>query len=197
MRKKLFIFVPIFLSFVIIFCAVTPMITMSEDISTKVFRLHILANSDDTSDQQLKLKVRDEILELSKGLFFNCANVEDAVRVSNENLELLKTAAEKVIQDNGAAYSIKVYTAKEYFNTRYYDNFTLPAGIYDSLKIEIGEGKGHNWWCVMFPSVCLSGCTEDFDGVLTEEEKALIESDKYIVRFKIVEVYEELKDKIN
>lgn len=196
MKKKLFIFVPVFLCAVIAITAITPVITVSEDISSKVFRLHILANSDSDEDQALKLKVRDKILSVSEDLYGNCSSVEDAVNISKKNIKLFKETAQKVIAFYGYEYDTRVYVTKEYFNTRVYDDFTLPAGIYDSLKIEIGEGKGHNWWCVMFPSVCLSGCTDDFDETLTPEEQEMIKSGKYIVRFKAVEIYEKIKSKI-
>ncbi len=195
--KKIFVFIPVFLIAVLVFSAVTPVINMSEDISTKVFRLHILANSNEEYDQSLKLKVRDEILKLSEDIFSECENVEEAIEASQNNIESIRNTALKVINDNGYNYSVKVYTTKEYFNTRDYDDFTLPAGIYNSLKIEIGEAKGKNWWCVMFPQVCVSGCTDDFNGVLTDEEKEMINSGGYIVRFKIVEIYERLKHAAN
>lgn len=196
MKKKLFVFVPIFLCAVIAVTAVTPIITMSEDISTKVFRLHILANSDSDADQALKLKVRDKILDLSENLYNNCSSVDEAVNISKDNISLIKETAQKVIAFYGYEYDTRVYVTKEYFDTRVYDDFTLPAGTYDSLKIEIGEGKGHNWWCVMFPSVCLSGCTDDFNESLTPEEQKMIKSGKYVVRFKAVEIYEKIKSKI-
>lgn len=193
MKKKIFIFVPIFMCALIISTAITPTIAMSENISTKVFRLHILANSDSSEDQALKLKVRDKILNLSKTLYNDCTSVDEAINISNDNIQLLKSTAQKVIAFYGYEYDTKVYVTKEYFNTRVYDDFTLPAGIYDSLKIEIGEAKGKNWWCVMFPSVCLSGCTDDFNEVLTPEEQKLIKSGKYVFKFKAVEIYEKIK----
>ena len=157
--------------------------------------MHILANSDSESDQALKLKVRDEVLKLTGDIFNNCINVEDAVNSAKNNLDKIKKTVDRTIQNNGYSYSSKVYIIKEFFSTREYDSFTLPAGIYDSLKIEIGQGKGHNWWCVMFPSVCVSGCTSDFDETLSEEERNMIESGKYVVRFKIVEIYERIKNR--
>ena len=195
MKKKLLVFTPIFLSAVLITALITPIINMSEDISEKVFRMHILANSDSESDQALKLKVRDEVLKLTGDIFNNCINVEDAVNSAKNNLDKIKKTVDRTIQNNGYSYSSKVYIIKEFFSTREYDSFTLPAGIYDSLKIEIGQGKGHNWWCVMFPSVCVSGCTSDFDETLSEEERNMIESGKYVVRFKIVEIYERIKNR--
>ena len=82
------------------------------------------------------------------------------------------------------------------FDTRVYDDFTLPAGRYDALRIVIGEGRGHNWWCVMFPQVCLSGCTDDFNGYITDEEKRMITSGGYTVRLKSIELIEKLKAKV-
>ncbi|MBE6742245.1 MAG: stage II sporulation protein R [Ruminococcaceae bacterium] len=195
MKKKILVFTPIFLSVVLITALITPIINMSEDISEKVFRMHILANSDSDNDQELKLKVRDEVLKLTGDIFDNCSTVEDAVNSAKNNLDKIKIIVDKTIQNNGYSYSSNVYIIKEFFSTREYDSFTLPAGIYDSLKIEIGQGKGHNWWCVMFPSVCVSGCTSDFDETLSEEERNMIESGKYVVRFKIVEIYERIKNR--
>ena len=195
--KKITIFASIFLSIIIGISAFTPIINLSESISDKVFRLHILANSDEEYDQELKLKVRDKILTLSKELYSSCESVEDAVEISQKNIDLIKETTQKVISFYGYEYEASVYVAKEFFNTRKYESFSLPAGVYDSLKIEIGQGKGKNWWCVMFPSVCLSGCTDDFKGTLTNEERKLIEEDKYIVKFKAVEIYEKIKNRLN
>lgn len=196
MRKKLFIFVPLFLVFTVIFTLITPAVAMSEDISTKVFRLHILANSDSEDDQKLKLKVRDKILSVSDKMYNNCATVDDAVNTAKNNIDLFESTAAKVIIDNGYTYPVKAYVTKEYFDTRKYDNFTLPAGEYDSLKIEIGSAKGHNWWCVMFPSVCISRCVDDFDKSLSNDEIKMITDGKYKYKFKVVEVYEKIKSKI-
>lgn len=197
MKKTMFVFTPVFLTFIILFSAVTPAVAMSEDISKNVFRLHILANSNENFDQELKYKVRDKVLQLSKELYNACTCVEDAVTIANNNKALFKETAQKVIAYYGYDYEAKVYVTKEYFNTREYEYFTLPAGIYNSLKIVIGEGKGKNWWCVMFPSVCISGCVDDFDNVLTEDEKEFLTSGGYRIKFKTVEIIERIKSKIN
>lgn len=195
MKKKLLVFVPIFLCALLVVVSITPTITMSESISQKVFRLHILANSDSQEDQQLKLRVRDKILQESEEMFSSCSSVEEAINISRESIDKLKNISRQVIAYYNYDYDVRAYVTKEYFETREYDNFTLPAGIYDCLKIEIGQGKGHNWWCVMYPSVCISGCTDDFDSTLTEDEKQLIESDNYVIKFKVVEIYEKIKSK--
>lgn len=195
MRTKMFTFVPIFLIALLLFVTISPVITLSEDISTKVFRMHILANSDSDDDQNLKLNVRDKVLSVTEDLYKSCNSVDDAIEFTKDNISLIKSEAQKVINACGYDYNTNVYVTKEYFSTRKYENFTLPAGIYDSLKIEIGEGKGHNWWCVMFPAVCVSGCTDDFGETLTDEEIEMIKSNKYIVRFKAVEIYEKIKSR--
>lgn len=190
------IFIPIFTVVFITISYISPLVAVSESISDKVLRLHILANSDSEEDQELKLQVRDYILE-SCDIFNDCKNINDALKTANENISTLQNMAEECIRNNGYYYDVDVTVGKEYFDTREYDNITLPAGNYHSLIIKIGEAKGKNWWCVMFPSVCLSAYTdEDLSNFLDEEEIKLIENkDGYAIRFKTVEIYEKIKDK--
>ena len=194
--KKLLIFTPVFIASLIIFTITAPIVTLSEDISTKVFRLHIVANSDSEEDQELKIKVKDKVLIFADTLYENCQSVSEAKQLSKQHLTEFESIAQKTVAFYGYDYEVKAYTINEYFSTRKYDNFTLPAGMYDSLKIVIGNGKGKNWWCVMFPSVCLSGCTDDFNETLTDEERKVIESNNYKVRFKAVEIYEKIKSEL-
>lgn len=198
MNKAVKIFVPLFLVFAFLFSYITPFIETSENISEEVFRLHILANSDSDADQQLKLKVRDEILKKGETVFASSDSIEETIKLCRDNIGVFQETAEQCLKDNGSNYSVKVYVDKEYFNTRKYDEITLPSGIYNALKIVIGQGKGHNWWCVMFPAICLSSVTDDeLNKYLTEDEQKLVNSDsKYEVRFKIVEIYEKLKSKV-
>ena len=196
MKKKGIIFTSIFLSLIIAVCSFTPIVNMSENISEKVFRLHILANSDEKYDQELKLKVRDEVLKHTEIIFSHCSSVKEAINSANSNMSEIAKTAQRVIYDNGYNYPVKAYTTNEYFNTRKYENFTLPAGVYSALKIEIGCGRGKNWWCVMFPAVCITGCSDEFNKSLTEEERKMIESDKYIIKFKAVEIYENIKNRL-
>lgn len=198
MSKTIKIFVPIFLSFILIYSYVTPFIKTSESISQEVFRLHILANSDSDEDQSLKLKVRDKILTESESLFINCKNLNDVITTSKNNIEYFEKLANECIKENGYNYETKVYVDEEYFNTREYEKITLPSGVYNALKIEIGEAKGHNWWCVMFPAICLPAVSDDeINSILNEDEIELINSNnKYEIRFKIVEIYEKIKSKL-
>ena len=129
-------------------------------ISDEVFRLHILANSDSDFDQNLKLKVRDKVLCFTQSLFESAKSKEEAEKVISENLQSIADVAYAEVLNNGFDYSVKAEITNMYFSTRYYDNYTLPSGMYDALRITIGEGKGHNWWCVMYPSICISSESE-------------------------------------
>lgn len=192
---KLKLFAPLFLVFVLLIGCFSPVVKMSENISKNVFRLHIIANSDSEFDQKLKLCVRDNVLNLTEDLYKSCDCVGDAVNLTKNNIDIINDIAQKTVNSYG--YKVKSYVCREYFNTRYYDTFTLPAGVYNSLKIEIGKAEGHNWWCVMYPTVCITGCTDDFSKTLSDEEKSMLVSDKYIVRFKVVEIYEKVKSKLS
>ena len=199
MNKAIKVFVPIFVLLLLISAYVMPFIETSERISEDVFRLHILANSDAEYDQQLKLKVRDAVLEKGQEIFLNCSSLDEIISTCKENIALFADTAEQCIADNGYDYGVNVYVDKEWFNTREYEEITLPSGIYNALKIEIGEADGHNWWCVMFPAICLSAVSDsEINEILDEEEVDLINSNqKYEIRFKIVEIYEKIKSMLS
>lgn len=199
MNKTIRIFVPIFLFLLLISAYVMPFIQTSERISDDVFRLHILANSDEEADQALKLKVRDAVLEKGQNVFTDCNSLDEIINSCENHIDLFEETAEKCIIENGYNYSVNAYVDKEYFNTREYEEITLPSGIYNALKIEIGEAKGHNWWCVMFPAICLSAVSDnEINNILDEEEVDLIHSDnKFEIRFKIVEIYEKIKSSLS
>ncbi|MGN0522338.1 MAG: stage II sporulation protein R [Eubacterium sp.] len=192
---KLFkIFVSVFMMLTLLTGIAQPLITTSENISNKVLRLHILANSDSTEDQNLKLKVKNEILDKTSDIF-NGKTLNENIDIANKNIDNITNIAKERIISEGYNYDVKVSVVKEYFDTRVYDDFTLPAGEYNSLKIEIGEAQGHNWWCIIFPSVCLNACTESMSDYLTDDEMELVQN-KYTPKFKIVEIYEKIKSKL-
>lgn len=167
------------------------------EIKNEVLRLHIVANSDSDADQSLKLKVRDRVLDLEKELWKESKNKEEAIATVNENLDYIVKEAQKVVNENGYSYPVKGEVAVCSFPTKNYKEFTLPAGYYDALKITIGEGKGKNWWCVLFPEICL-GTATDFKGVISEESENIVRKPQnYKVKFKVIEVYHGLKEKIN
>ena len=199
MSKTIKIFVPIFLLLLLISTYISPFIETSERISNDVFRLHILANSNEEYDQNLKLKVRDAVLEKGQSVFTDCSSLNEIINSCENNIDLFEETAAECIKENGYNYDVNVYVDKEYFNTREYEEITLPSGIYNALKIEIGEAKGRNWWCVMFPAICLSAVSEsEMNEILDEEEIELINSNnKFEIRFKIVEIYEKIKSSLS
>ena len=165
------------------------------DISNEVFRLHILANSDAEADQNLKIKVRDKVLEYTERLFDNAKSKEEAEITIADNIQSINNVAYKEILDNGYSYPVKTEITNMYFTTRYYENYTLPSGMYDALRITIGEGKGHNWWCVMYPSICISTVEEQDEKareVFEEEQYNIVKNEKVQYKFKIVEIFEKI-----
>ena len=135
----------------------------TEDLKNGFLRLHIRANSDTDKDQELKLTVRNEVLKYTTDILSDISSKQEAKDVILQNLEYIKDIACKTIKNNGFSYTVNVFIDNEYFDRREYDGFFLPEGYYDSLIIEIGSGLGRNWWCVLFPAVCLSGASENTD----------------------------------
>lgn len=197
MSKKLFVFLPLLLIFTLLFGSLSYTNDASNDISTKVLRMHVLANSNSINDQRLKIAVKNNILKSTQELFTDCDNLEESIEIAQSNTELIKASAQEVIKKYNKNYDVKVYVDNEFFDVREYKDFTLPSGNYNTVKIVIGEGKGKNWWCVMYPAVCISACSDDFDKALTKEEMKLITSKKYIPKFKILEIINKIKNKIN
>ncbi|MBR2039906.1 MAG: stage II sporulation protein R [Clostridia bacterium] len=168
-----------------------------EELRDNVLRLHIVANSDSKADQELKLKIRDEILKKSETLFEKSTDLNSALQKAEENLENYEQIANRVIKEQGFNYSATAKIGKRFFETRVYDDFTLPAGEYDALIVELGEGVGKNWWCVIFPGVCVptekGASLKDSVG---EKSAKIAENPKpYKMRFKSVEIYEKIKRK--
>ncbi len=146
-----------------------------------VLRLHILANSDLEYDQRLKLEIRDAILEeFSDAL--NSENSIDAQKTAVENLDLLSLTAKRVINEQGYDYSVKTTLERIEFDERVYGDITMPAGTYDALRIEIGQAKGKNWWCVIFPSMCLSDsvCINDAEEYFSDDEIIILKKPQKI-----------------
>lgn len=165
------------------------------DISNEVFRLHIMANSDSEQDQNLKLLVRDMVLEYTQNLFENASSKQEAESLIADNLTAINNTAADVISQNGYDYNVKSQIVKMHFSTRYYDDYTLPSGTYDALRITIGSGNGHNWWCVMYPSICISSAEEGEKkarDVLDSNEYDIIKNEKYEYKFFVVELFENL-----
>jgi stage II sporulation protein R len=159
----------------------------------EVLRLHILANSDEEADQELKLLVRDRVLEETGELFSGAQSLETAQTLARENLMKIVSVAEEEIAKNGYSYPVTASLVRMYFETRQYDGFTLPAGTYDAVRIEIGKAEGKNWWCVMFPPICVTSAMnpDELENILSKKsEEVLKGSQKYKVKFYIVELFE-------
>ena len=166
-----------------------------EDLRTNVLRLHIIANSDSTADQQLKLKIRDGILNESTRLFGEARDTEEALLIAEDNIDLYCDIANRVIAENGFSYKATARVGDSYFETREYEDFTLPAGYYKSLIISVGEAKGKNWWCVIFPEVCIPAASGSLSDTVSEKSSEVANrSNRYIMRFKAVEIYENIKN---
>lgn len=175
--------------------------SMTESLADKVIRFHVVANSDSTQDQLLKQQVKDEIIAYMEPLLKESNDIQETKYIITESLPLIKEIAEQVITDWGKTYSIYVGLDEANFPTKSYGDVVLPAGEYEACRVIIGEGKGENWWCVMFPPLCyLDASTgvvplegkEQLEQQLDSEEYKLItsKSKPYQIRFKIV-------DKIN
>ena len=169
MKNYKVILLLIFLLFLYTFiCATTYVSATSKDISESVFRLHVIANSDSDEDQALKYKVRDSLLKYMNDLTCNCSSKEEVISVAKEHTNDFKNIAIQTINDNGYSYDANVEIGNFDFPTKTYGNISLPSGNYDALKVEIGEAKGRNWWCVMFPPLCFIDISS---GVVPEESK--------------------------
>ena len=182
-------------------CAISYADDISTDIANSVFRLHVIANSDSDVDQNLKYIVRDNLLEYMNTLCANCTSKEEAITIANVHIEDFKEIALNTIRDEGFDYSVNVSIGNFEFPTKHYGDISLPAGYYDALKVEIGEAKGQNWWCVMFPPLCFvdvsSGVVpeeskENLENFLTDEEFSIVsdneENPTFKLKFKILEI---------
>lgn len=165
------------------------------ELAQSVIRFHVIANSDTTEDQSLKLAVRDEVL-MQVGCFYpENASLEQAQQAIQENLNTLAATARAVVETQGYDYPVSAQLTECWFPTKEYDDFALPAGEYTALRIVIGEGAGQNWWCVAFPPLCLGAATETVDeavqaGRFSPTQQRLIteENEGYVIKFKSLEL---------
>ncbi len=166
-----------------------------------LIRLHVVANSDSPQDQQQKLQVRDAILESIQEAMSQVADRDAAQAYLEENLPKLESIANQTLEKLGSPCHAVVSLCQEAFDTRYYDTFTLPAGIYEALRITIGEGEGHNWWCVAFPTLCLPAVSEDVDAVAADAglsqpiRGAIIGQEPYHLRFYFLDLLGKVQTK--
>ncbi len=197
---KLRIFVWILLVFATAFVLLSvESLLMQRDLADKTIRLHVVANSDSPEDQAQKLRVRDEILQEVSRLTAHCVSAEEAEAVLSVHLSELTQTAERLLRQEGSAYAVETLLTVEQFSTRHYDSFSLPAGDYPALRVNIGAAEGKNWWCVVFPSLCTAATGEDMEeaaqaGGYSDGEYRLITGGerRYTLRFRALEWLAEL-----
>lgn len=174
---------------------------MQEDIAGKVLRFHVLANSDSREDQALKLAVRDAVGVEMAEVLAGAGDREACEKIINANLNRIKATAERVVEEWGLDYEVEAALEEVDFPVKTYGDYTFPAGKYEALRVVIGEGEGHNWWCVMYPNMCFSGSVyevvdeeaeEKLREVLDEEEyETVLSSGDYEVRLKCLDFLRE------
>ncbi len=164
-----------------------------ENISEKVLRMHVLANSDTEYDQRVKIYVKDEVSLYAAQLVENAQDADEAQEVLIKNTQGIEKVANDALKEINVDYGATVRIDTAYFGTREYEDFVLPAGKYESLQVYLGDAAGQNWWCVVYPSLCISAASEDYEEFSKEEQDIIKNSDDYEISFKIYEWYIELK----
>ena len=179
-----------------IFCAViyffvfsTGLISDNAQLKNSLIRLHVVANSDSEEDQQIKLQVRDAVLAYLEPVMQAITSKEEAVQFIQENMQKIENIANEVLKSLGESQTANVSFLQEKFDIRNYETFSLPSGIYDALRIEIGEGEGENWWCVAFPTLCMPTTEADFEATAVSSGfsdtlvSTITEDRQYQIRF--------------
>ncbi len=178
-----------------------PFAASCEGLPENVVRLHVVANSDFPADQAVKLKVRDAVLREAAKWYGDAGSMEEASAALCLHLDAIRAAADGVLRESGSPYTARAKVTDLYFPTRDYEDFSLPAGKYRTLRVTLGNGEGKNWWCVVFPALCLPAAekrNEDPLAFLPESQREAVENPKkYRVSFKAVEIYEQLKEWLN
>lgn len=167
------------------------------EIRHNVLRLHIIANSDSEADQNVKLLIRDAVLQSTAAVFDECCDLQTAIAVAQNEIETITECANTMLKENGFDYGATARIGKAHFNNREYEDFTLPAGEYTSLIITLGAGEGKNWWCVVFPTICLPTADgASLRDTVSKNSAGIAQNPtKYVLRFKFAEWYEEFKRK--
>ena len=179
-----------------VLCRVFPGAAATAQVPGEVLRLRVVAHSDSREEQELKLKVRDGVLEEAAKWCQGAESLEEANAALCTHLQSIGKAAQAVLAREGSGHGCRVQVTDAYFPTKEYQGFTLPAGVYRTLQVTLGDGAGRNWWCVVFPALCLPGAQEDHSvlDLLPQGERQVVEkAEDYQVSFKVVELYQELR----
>ena len=204
--KKIILLIFLLFLYTII-CAFSYVNAVSTDIQNSVFRLHVIANSDSKEDQNLKYIVRDKVLEYINSFPNMEKSKENVISLVTSNIDEIQNIAQNTVYENGYDYLVNLSIGNFAFPTKSYGDISLPAGFYDALKIEIGDAKGQNWWCVMFPPLCFVDITtgvvpEESKGTmkenLSEEEYNLLAKDSSSLnfKFKVIEMFQNIGIKL-
>ena len=202
MRKKKH---RLFMFFVIIAAASAAVITykssmaaenrLQEDLARQIIRFHVRANSDSERDQQLKLKVKDRVVEYMSPLLENSESIEESKEILSQSVDTIKEIAVQALNEEGADNSVNVYFEESYFPMKSYADVTFPPGVYEAFRIDIGDSLGKNWWCVLYPPLCFVDSSwgvladqskQKLKNILTEDEYNAITDTQYVYRFKIL-----------
>lgn len=170
-KIKLFLFILPLLFIYTLICSISYVNAISTDLQKNVFRLHVIANSDSEEDQNLKLKVRDNVIKYMNTLCSKTTSKEEAIEIANAHLNEFKEIALNTIKENGYNYDVNISIDNVFFPTKTYGDISLPEGYYDALRIKIGKAEGKNWWCVMFPPLCFVDVTS---GIVPDDSKELL-----------------------
>lgn len=170
-KIKLFLFILPLLFIYTLICSISYVNAISTDLQKNVFRLHVIANSDSEEDQNLKLKVRDNVIKYMNTLCSKTTSKEEAIEIANAHLNEFKKIALSTIKENGYNYDVNISIDNVFFPTKTYGDISLPEGYYDALRIKIGKAEGKNWWCVMFPPLCFVDVTS---GIVPDDSKELL-----------------------
>lgn len=162
------------LSLYIFISAISYVSAVSNNLEKNIFRLHVIANSDSNEDQSLKYIVRDELIKYMNTISSNSKNKEDSIKIAKEHLNDFYKIAKQTIIENGYNYDASVEIGNFTFPTKTYGDISIPAGSYDALRVKIGEAKGQNWWCVMFPPLCFVNVSS---GIVPKESKQILENE--------------------
>ncbi len=199
---------------IILFCGATMMVVkenslhnkeIQQGIAKEIIRFHVIANSDSDKDQALKLKVKDKLVEKLTPLLINASSIKEARAIITKNEDLIQKTAEATIKKCGYDYSVSVSLGKAYFPLKLYGNYSFPPGYYEALRVQIGESKGKNWWCVMFPPLCFVDETysvvdketnQKLEHLLTKEEydSLITQKTPIKIKFKLWESFKGLFD---
>ena len=173
-----------------------------ESLARKMIRLHVIANSDSANDQALKLQVRDSVLDYTEAVLRQSKGQEDAARRLTAALSEIERLAAREIAAQGYAYGVSARLERSEFPHKDYDGFALPAGEYTALRLVIGEGAGQNWWCVVYPPLCMAAATDlretGIAAGLAEDDMDLIteKNTGYILKFHAVELWQKLRQSL-